>query len=457
MEFYDRHKELKRLKDALTGKHGKLVVVYGRRRIGKTRMLQQLVKTSDIYFIADQRETKLQIVSFAKEVASRIETFDKVTYPDWEVFFMSLAQRAAKGTTIFIDEFPYLVRSAPELPSVLQKMLDRKEKLDFNLVLSGSSQQMMQKMVIDNHSPLYGRASEVIRLTAIRPGWLPKALNCSYSAAVEEFCVWGGVPRYWEIRKESGSLKEAIVHQVLDKHGILHEEPMRLFLDDTRDTVQLHTLISIIATGANRLSEIASRIGKPATHLNRPLQRLIELGYIKRETPYGALRRNTKKTLYKVSEPFMLFYYRFVVPEKTTLELGYVDQIFKQIFENQFSRHCSEVWETMCREALPNLFDHNIFQPGSRWWGNNSEHQQMELDIVANSVDEQEIVIGEAKWSSSRNLSVVIKALKKKVATFPFTQNRRIILALFVKLDTLKEKPPDVFVFTPEDVIKALT
>ena len=457
MEFYNRHEEIKRLKTALEANQPRLIVVYGRRRIGKTRMLQQIVKKGDIYFIADQRETKLQIASFARLVATQIDSFDKVTYPDWEIFFRSIHQRIKKGTTLFIDEFPYLVKNSSELTSILQKLIDEKEKLNFHLVLSGSSQQMMQKMVIDHHSPLYGRANEIIKLTSMRVGWLKKALNCSYVEAIEEFSIWGGVPRYWEIRNDSASLKEAVKNQVFNIHGLLHEEPMRLFLDDTRDTVQMHTLISIIATGANRLSEIASRIGKPATQLNRPLQKLIELGYINREIPYGVSKRNSKKTLYKVSEPFMLFYYRFIVPEKTTLELGYVDQVYKQVFEKQFSSHCAEIWENMCRQALPNLFEHKLFNPGSRWWGNNSEKEQMEIDRVADSVDHQEIVIGEAKWSSTRNMAAIIKELDKKVKTFPLVGSQRIILALFVKQNTLKKIPDNVFIFTPQDIVKALT
>ncbi|ALO15787.1 putative ATPase (AAA+ superfamily) [Salinivirga cyanobacteriivorans] len=457
MEFYNRHEEIKRLKTALEASQPRLIVVYGRRRIGKTRMLQQVVKEGDIYFIADQRETKLQIASFARLVATKIESFDKVTYPDWEIFFRSINQRIKKGTTLFIDEFPYLVKNASELPSILQKLIDEKEKLNFHLVLSGSSQQMMQKMVIDHHSPLYGRANEIIKLTSMRPGWLKKALNCSYVEAVEEFSIWGGVPRYWEIRNDSASMEEAIKKQVFNIHGILHEEPMRLFLDDTRDTVQIHTLISIIATGANRLSEIASRIGKPTTQLSRPLQKIIELGYIKREIPYGVSKRNSKKTLYKVSEPFMLFYYRFIVPEKTTLELGYVDQVYKQIFEKQFSSHCADIWENMCRQALPNLFTNSLFKPGVRWWGNNTEREQMEIDIVANSSDDRELIIGEAKRSSTRNISAIIKELEKKAKTFPLVRNQRIILALFVKQNTLKETPDNVFIFTPEDVVKALS
>lgn len=174
-----------------------------------------------------------------------------------------------------------------KLPSVIQKLFDHRSALSFHLILSGSSQQMMHNLVVDSTSPLYGRADEIIKLAPMDIYWLREALGCSSVEAVEEYCIWGGVPRYWELRKTEGSIKDAVVKHILDSHGVLHEEPVRLFLDDSRDTVQMSTLITIISSGVHRLSEIASRMGKPATHLNRPLQRLIDLGYLKREIPFA--------------------------------------------------------------------------------------------------------------------------------------------------------------------------
>ena len=337
MKFLNRHKEITRLSKAIHSEESKLIVVYGRRRLGKTRLLQQIMQKEDIYYIADQRESRVQIETFARLAAIKLKGFDSVQYPDWESVLTTLGRRTDKPFTLFIDEFPYLVKNTPELPSIIQKLKDHPEALSFNLVLCGSSQQMMQKMVIDSNAPLYGRANELLKITPMNIFWVKEGLDCSYIEAIEEYSVWGGVPRYWEIRKQESTLKEAIINQVFDIHGVLHEEPSRLFLDDTRDAVQMHTLISIIASGGHRLSEIASRIGKPATQLNRPLQRLIDLGYVKREIPWGLSRRNAKKTLYKIAEPFIHFYYRFVLPEKSSLELGYTDQVYEQKKKKNFS------------------------------------------------------------------------------------------------------------------------
>jgi len=396
MKFLNRNKEISRLKKSFKSDDFRLIVIYGRRRLGKTRLLQQIVRDDDIYFIADQRESLVQIQSLAKQIAVKNKGFDRVSYPDWFSLFISLAKWTNKRKTLFIDEFPYLVKNKPELPSILQKLIDEEQNLPFNLVLCGSSQQMMQKMVIDQNAPLYGRAHEIIKI-----------------------------------------------------------KPLRLFLDDTRDSVQMHTLISIIASGANRLREIGSKIGKPVTQLNRPLQRLIDLGYIKREIPFGLSKRNTKKSLYKVADPFMHFYYKFVIPEKTSLELGHTEQIYDHVLKENFSDYCSEIWEELCRQAVPALMKSNLFTAGSRWWGNDLLNKPSEIDIVAESRNKKEILLGEAKWGSSRNILAVMKKLDHKSQHLPFTKGKTIHKVLFLKNKPAKV-PEDYIIFTPKDVVEAL-
>jgi AAA+ ATPase superfamily predicted ATPase len=160
MGFVNRIQELERINHLRARKESMLLVLYGRRRIGKTRLLQQIVSENDIYFIADQSETPLQIEAFAKIISRYIARFDTVMYPDWESCFLTLNERLREKITIIIDEFPYLVKNAPELPSIIQKLFDKRSELSFHLFLCGSSQQMMQNLVVDSTSPLYGRANE---------------------------------------------------------------------------------------------------------------------------------------------------------------------------------------------------------------------------------------------------------------------------------------------------------
>jgi len=133
---------------------------------------------------------------------------------------------------------------------------------------------MMQGLILDSSAPLYGRAAEIIKVRPLEPGWIKEALSLNSIEAVEAYSVWGGVPRYWELAKIYRNQEEACKEIVLDRDGVLHNEPMRLLLDDMRGASQPHSLLSLIANGSNRLSEIAGRLGKPATSLTRPLANL---------------------------------------------------------------------------------------------------------------------------------------------------------------------------------------
>jgi len=456
MHFINREKELKRIKTLKASGVSALLILYGRRRIGKTRLLQQIQSETDIFFTAVQNEKPLQIRSLAEVINKHIPGFTRVNYPDWESLFLSLNERLSQHITLIIDEFPYLVKNAPELPAVIQKLYDRRDHLRFHLFLCGSSQQLMHNLVIDSSAPLYGRADEIIKLSPLSVGALMTALKCSPIQAVEEYSVWGGIPRYWELRSQKSSLEEAVTFHILDPHGILHEEPFRLFLDDTRNTIQMSSLITLVAFGVQRLSEIASRLEKPATHLNRPLQRLIDLGYLKREIPYGSSPRNAKKTLYKVSDPFIHFYYRFVVPERSLLELGHHRKVYNEIVHPGFPNYCSLLWEDLCRQAIPELYTDKLYSPGSRLWGvSASRRKQYEVDIVSASSDQKEILVGEAKWSSNTNISRLVDELDEKLSHIQILKNKHVNKVLF-----LKTKPKmvykDVTIFDASDVIKAL-
>ena len=465
MEFINRESELARINQALMRDESMLLILYGRRRIGKTRLIQAVNRTNDIYFTADQRERPLQIAAFSHAVAAYISDFSDVIYPDWETCLRVLASRISERTNglsgtddngkraIFIDEFPYLVKNSPDLPRVIQKLFDRREELAFHLVLCGSSQKMMHDLVIDSRAPLYGRANEIIRLSPMHIFWLKEILGCDTVQAVLEYSVWGGIPRYWELRIQEKGLKEAVISHIFSPQGALHEEALRLFLDDSRDTIQMASLIDLVASGAHRLSEIASRMNKPATHLNRPLQRLIDLGYLKREIPYGVSHRNAKRTLYKVADPFIAFYFKFVVPGKTLLELGHAERIFNELVRTGFPEHCSAIWEDLCRESVPELFSDKLFNKGCRWWGRTSSKTQAEIDIVAESHDGKEIVVGEVKWTGSVNVPSLCNELETKIKGIPVISGKKIRKALFLKYRP-EYIPEGFLVFTPEEVVR---
>lgn len=436
MKFVDRIGETARLRDALSREKSSLVVVYGRRRLGKSTLIKRVLSDRDVYFIADRSEGQHQRTLLAKVIAQVFSDFDKLTYPDWESMFRAVNYRADKRFTLCLDEFPYLVEQSPELPSVLQKIVDEKQ-LKYNLVLCGSSQNMMYGLFLDSTAPLYGRADEIMRLAPIRLPYIQEALGLDATAAIEEYSVWGGVPRYWELRESRSSLDDAMWHNILSGNGALFEEPIKLFQDDVKDIVKTSTIMSYIGTGANRLSEIAGRCDEPATNLSRPLKKLIDLGFLEKDIPFGIDEKNAKKSLYKIADPFMAFYYQFVVPNRSFIELNRRLPI-DQALNTHFSEYVSMQWEKMCRDAVTgNLVNGVVYGKAKRWWGSvlneAKKAEQVEFDFVAESIDKKYLLVGECKWTTQENGKQLTAELLRKAKLLPFANDYTIVPMLFLK------------------------
>ena len=415
MNFLNRESEMSIISKELQKADSRFIVLYGRRRIGKSALLQHLLNENSVYYLADINDVEVQRTFFASQIAAYIPGFDQVHYPGWNTFFMQVNKQLESKITICIDEFPYLVRSSPELPSVLQKIIDLKHNSNFHIVLCGSSQQMMQGLVLDKSSPLFGRAHRIMRLMPMDCGWLQKALNVSPVKAIEEYSVWGGIPRNWELRNEYNDLNTAIKELILDPYGILHEEPLRLFMDDLRSAIQPVSIASLIGQGCNKLSEIAGRLNKPATNLNRAIQSLIETGYIKREVSWGESARNSKKTLYRLLDPMTRFYFTYVVPNQSDLNSNRMEAVQQKINKN-WQIYVSETWEELCRISVVDLVIDGIsFLPAKRWWKQSQKNGSNEIDIIAASLDGKSLLVGEVKWNEKGNPEKVLKELNKKI------------------------------------------
>ena len=456
MKFVDRIDEAARLKDALAREKSSLVVMYGRRRLGKSTLIKRVLSDTDVYFLADRSEGQHQRILLAKVIAQVFPDFDKLTYPDWESIFRAVNYRTDKRFTLCLDEFPYLVEQSPELPSVLQKLIDEKQ-LKYNLVLCGSSQNMMYGLFLYSTAPLYGRADEIMRLAPIRLPYIQEALHLNAMNAIEEYAVLGGVPRYWELRENRSSLDDALWRNILSVNGTLYEEPIKLFQDDVKDIVKTSTIMSYIGTGANRLSEIAARCSEPATNLSRPLKKLVDLGFLEKDVPFGIDEKNAKKSLYKIADPFMAFYYQFVVPNRSFIELGRRLPI-EQALTAHFSEYVSMQWEKLCRDAVTgNIVNGVVYDKAKRWWGSvhneDKKPEQVEFDIIAESIDKKYLLVGECKWTTQENGKQLTAELLRKANLLPFAKNYTIIPVLF-----LKNFPKDDAgnALLPEDVIKLM-
>lgn len=432
MEFVDRIKEQERLGRLLKAKEPSFVIVRGRRRIGKSALIGKILTDNDIYYEADRTAAPDQMSQLSEVIAHRFPGFADAVYKDWRSLLTALNYRLTEKLTLCLDEFPYLAECSPELPSVIQGLLDRKE-LKYNLIVCGSSQQMMYDLTHDESSPLYGRGDADFKVGPISIAYMPQALGVSAEEAVVEYSLWGGVPRYWKLRENAGSFADAVGFHLLSSYGALYEEPVRLFRDDIKDTVKTGTIMSIVGSGAHRLSEIASRCAEPATNLSRPLAKLVSLGYLEKETPFGESPKTSKRSLYRIADPFLSFYYKFVVPNRSFIEMDRMTPVTHSL-HIVLSSHIGYWWEHICRDAVSgNIIDGICFSEARRWWDKDSE-----IDLVAESLDRSTILLGECKWTENENGKLLTRRLEKLAQTLPFTQGKKVVIKLF-----LKNKPDD--------------
>jgi len=444
MEFLDRVEERTRLDRVLDGREGAFACLYGRRRCGKSRLLRECVKgrPNCLYHVADRSERAAQLARFVAEAGVLFPGMRAASTDDWGAVLDLWAAVSPTGSVLVLDEFPYLVEMCPELPSVLQRIVDALPESGRKIVVCGSSQRMMQGLVLKANEPLYGRAAEIVPVRPLPFGWMRRAFpKASAGERLRMWGAWGGVPRYWELQQGFGNLTDALqVH--LAPLGVLRHEPDFLLMDDVGDVAQAATVLSFVGAGAHRVSEIAARMNRSATDLSRPLQRLTELDLIARDQPFDA-GAGGKKSLYRIADPFLDFWYAFVRP-RWSRDTFLRTEEDRESFERDYRVHLGGVWERLVRETLKRrpLPDSDIrWCRVSRWWGSGLDHKPMELDVIAESEDGKTLLVGEAKLSLGRAEAVrCLTTLKEKAAQLPFAQKyEKVLTRLFVA----GNPPPD--------------
>lgn len=411
MDWLNRLSELARLERLMQRRDGGLAVVWGRRRVGKTRLLLEWVRRSGgTYFVADESSPGMQRRRLADAIERSLSGFGRVEYPDWGSLLERLARdakRAGLRGPFVIDELPYLVVASPELPATLQRFVDH-EARDARLVLAlaGSSQRMMQGLVLDRDAPLYGRAREAFEVRPLAPALLGPALGLRDPAAiVQAWSTWGGLPRYWELAESFTDRRAAVDALVLDPAGALHDEPSRLLLEELPPAIGLRPILDAIGSGAHKLTEIAARIGVPTTSLSRSMTRLVELGLVVRETPFGEPERSTKRALYRLADPFLRVWFSVVAPKRALLAQGPAKARLA-LFDVRAPHLDAASWEELCRAAVPRLGNAlgADFGVAKRYWGGSGP----EWDLVAERADRRALLLGEVKWSSVPATSEVL-------------------------------------------------
>lgn len=467
MDFIDRIEELDRLDRMAAGAEGALAVLYGRRRIGKTRLLLEWSRRhGGLYTVADQSAPEIQRRYFAEAVAEHLPGFADVDYRDWRSLLERFAREARsadwRGPVIF-DELPYLVVSSPEMPSILQRWVDHDGREARLLVaVAGSSQRMMQGLVLSRDAPLFGRAREILELGPIAPAYLHEVFRPRDGVElVETWAAWGGVPRYWELAAGlGGDVRSRLERLALDPMGPLHREPDRLLLEEIPSALETRPVLDAIGAGAHRVSEIAGRLGRKATSMSRPLDRLVEMRLVRREVPFGELEKKSRRALYKIGDPFFRFWFRVVAPHRGQLAAS-PRAARLQILNRLWKGLTAQAWEELCRQCLPAIGERSVlgrkgpWGPASRWW----QGAAPEWDIVSESLDGRRLLLGEAKHSArpctAREMEQLVRDLAAR--TPPKLSGKRagreIVRALFVPEREEEAPASDVVVVTAEELI----
>ena len=431
--FVDRDNEIKTLENEYAQQRSSFVVIYGRRRVGKTELIRQFIKDKlALYYLATE-EPEHQNLSMFQQLAADFLQSDllrNASLTRWEDIFRELAKQAnssSKRMVIVIDEFQYLGKANPAYPSVFQRIWDTILK-DSNvmLIVCGSLVSLMKDQVLSEESPLYGRRTAQIHLLQVPfrfygdffPGKTKHEL-------VERYAVTGGVPKYVELFQDETTIYHAITKNVINRNSFLYDEPNFLLRRELSDVGTYFALIRAIAGGAYRPNEIAASFGIKQTSLSKYLKTLIDLDILEREVPVTEKNPSkSKRGLYHIKDNFLAFWFKFVLPHLSYLESGHSAAVEKRIEAHFIDAHVSYVYEDVCRQRLWDLAEDSVipFIPdrAGRWWSSD-----VEIDAVALSEREKSVVWGECKfWKNPVGLNV-LRDLEGKALTVPWEKSQR--------------------------------
>lgn len=405
-KFLDRGRELDLLNTLWDSPDAQFLVLYGRRRVGKTALLTEWIQhpsRHSLYWVASPTSAALQLRSFSQAVYNFASPAPPApptfTYASWEQAFQQVAQLAEKERlALFIDEFTYLLEVDPSIAGQLQNLWDHLlSERNLFLCLSGSHLGMMQREFLSYQAPLYGRASAQLHLQPFFFGSTSRFFP-DYSAAdrVAIYAIFGGVPAYWERVDPKKSIAQNIKSQLLTPNNLLQAEPRLLLQDFVSEPHNYIAILSAIANGAHMLREIVAAAGLPTGHVTKNLSVLIQAGFVERRIPITG-RETSRAGRYHIADPYLRYYFRFLAGRQDQLALGIQEQALAEI-----SRHTLEfigkyTWEELCREwtlragaagELPYLPD----RVGSAW------NASTQIDVVGISSMERTLILGECKW-----------------------------------------------------------
>lgn len=438
-KFVNRAKELESLEKQYATDQSSLVIVYGRRRVGKTALITEFLKrhSNSLYFLATE-ESEMQNLNYFKAQVAEFTGNELLTTAavDWLTVFKTLLEHKTKTKKIIVfDEFQYIGQSNSAFPSVMQKIWDTLLKdANIMLILCGSLVSLMKSQTLDYSSPLYGRRTGQIRLKQIPFAHYHEFFEGRTNNDLLPFyAVTGGVPKYIETFRGYTDIYEAIEENVLNSQSFLYEEPFFLLQKEVSEIGSYFSLIKAIAAGNRKLADIAANLGLKQTGLTKYLKVLTDLDLIEREVPVTETApEKSKSGLYRLTDNFITFWFKFVYPYRAYLEKGETKFVLSQIKKGFVQNYASFVYEDVCREKMWELSAANFwnfhFDKVGRYWGAKAG----EIDIVALDSAGEDLVLGECKYTSSPKGLSVLHALQERAdAMLKLTNAKRVQYVIF--------------------------
>lgn len=407
--FYCREEELRVLNQRYKGGHFECIVLYGRRRVGKTALINEFCADKPTIFFSAldaSAEENLEVLSRAIGFYGNPDAVNQPFYQSFQDAIEAVTRLAEEKRLVFvIDEYPYLARADKSVSSRLQHQIDHVwQDGQLFLILCGSSMSFMEYQVLGYESPLYGRRTAQIKvqaltyreMTAFHP-------NLSVEDQALLYGVTGGIPHYINKLEVEDDLDEAILDHLLDASSYLFEEPGNLLKQELREPAVYNSVITAVAGGASRMNEIATKAGLDTGACSKYLRVLLQLGILKKETP--VLEKPGKKTIYSIEDNFFRFWYRFVPRNMSLIGAGRMRQVYDRAVKAYYPDYMGLIFEKMCREYLFRYAQDLPFplREVGQWWGTDpAAHQQVQIDVVGLPLEGDEYLVGSCKYKNEK-------------------------------------------------------
>ena len=422
--FIGREKELNDLNELYQKNKFQLFVLYGRRRVGKTTLLNEFCKDKDsIFYSAEQSNEKLNLEKFSAQVFHFYQETSLEPFSSWTNAMSYINEHQQdKRLILVIDEFPYLVRKNRALLSELQHLIDHKLKEgNLFIVLCGSYMGFMEKEVLGSKSPLFGRRTGQLHMKSFNYQTAVKFLDGFTDVEkLELYGAFGGTPLYLQQVNPKETFEENIKRAYLKNTSYLYEESLLLLRQEVQEPGVYSAIIESIASGYTKANEISTKIGEDAAKCLKYIKTLCELGILYKETPWGD-KESSRKTIYGISDFMFRFWYRYVFTNRSLVETGAREAVWMKKIKPDYSNYMGIVFEKVCTDYLREKNAKGelpfLFTSIGRWWGTNPvTRNQVEIDIVAN--DNKDFLLGECKWKNEKLDITILRQLKEKADIF---------------------------------------